>query len=206
MLDSIKNLLENYDPKPLGNQKEFAVFLPLFMKDGDLHVLFEVRGTSISQAGETSFPGGRIEMDETPKEAAIRETIEELKISPESIEVFGPINYIIRDWAIVYCYVGQLHHYSLDEFVANEEVANIFSLPLSYLLNNDPTYYAINIEEHMSTDFPFERIHQGENYKFHRQEMQVPFYHLPTDCPYQLWGMTAHLTHHFCQLITKNKP
>ena len=203
MIDHIKAIIQQYKAKPIGNQKEFAVFLPLIERDGQLHILFEVRGQSISQPGDTSFPGGKIEANEHPKTAAIRETIEELNVSPDQIEVFGPIDYIIRDWAIVYCFAGQIHQFNMDEFQRNEEVEHLFSVPLEFFINESPTYYPINIEERMSADFPFERIHRGKDYKFHRQKMLVPFYNLPKEYnDNTLWGMTAQLTHRFSQIIT----
>lgn len=51
----IKELMANYRPKPLGQQKEYAVFLPLVWQNKEWHILFEVRGQNISQPGEVSF-------------------------------------------------------------------------------------------------------------------------------------------------------
>ena len=41
-----------------------------------------MRSEHISQPGEISFPGGRVEDGETFQEAAIRETCEELNLVP----------------------------------------------------------------------------------------------------------------------------
>ena len=40
------------------------------------------------QPGEVSFPGGRVEDGETFQEAAIRETCEELNLSPDQIDIW----------------------------------------------------------------------------------------------------------------------
>lgn len=201
MMDKVEQIIKDYQPKPYDRQKEYAVLLLLIDVNGITHVLYEVRGNTISQPGDTSFPGGRIEAGETPCEAAIRETVEELHIRPDQIQILGAIDYIVRDWAIVYCFVGRITDFDFRRFLKNDEVDHLFIVPLQYLLDHEPTYYQINIEERMAVDFPFERIHRGKNYKFHRSKTQIPFYHLGLKPEEQLWGMTANLTHRFCQII-----
>ena len=69
-----------------------AVLIPLVEKEGELHILFEVRQAGIRQGGEICFPGGMIEEGETAEEAAVRETAEELLIPAEKIEVIAPMH------------------------------------------------------------------------------------------------------------------
>lgn len=205
MNQDIQSIVEAYQPKPFGDQNEFSVFLPLIDIDGQTHVLYEVRGQSISQPGDTSFPGGRIEAGERPRQAAIRETMEELLIEENQIKIYGAIDYIVRDWAVIYCFVGEITDFDPSNFPSNEEVDHLFTVPLDFILNNNPTFYNINIEERMSQDFPFERIHHGKNYKFHRSQSRVPFYNLPDEIDEQLWGMTANLTHRFAQIVNQTR-
>ena len=41
---------------------DFAVLVPLIEKDGEFHILFEVRSPKLkSQPGEVCFPGGAVE-------------------------------------------------------------------------------------------------------------------------------------------------
>ncbi len=56
--------------------------------DSDGHVLLAQRPKDKSMAGLWEFPGGKIEPDETPEQALIRELQEELKIlvTPASIQ------------------------------------------------------------------------------------------------------------------------
>lgn len=201
MIADIEKIIQAYPARPLGQQHEYAVLLPLIEYQGTTQILYEVRGQSISQPGDTSFPGGRIEEGEKAIDAAQRETMEELHVSAEQIKVFGAIDYIVRDWAIIYCFVGQILNFDPKNFQANDEVDHLFTVPLDYILTNEPTYYRINIEERMSKDFPFERIHRGKDYKFHRNASQVPFYHLTLNPEEQLWGVTANLTHRFAQIL-----
>lgn len=55
-----------------------------------------MRSEHISQPGEISFPGGRVEDDETFQEADIRETCEELNLVPDQIDIWGEIDYLIH--------------------------------------------------------------------------------------------------------------
>ena len=68
-----------------------AVLVPLIQKGGEYHVVFEVRAGSLkTQPGEICFPGGAVERGETPKQAAVRETMEELLINRCQIRVIAP--------------------------------------------------------------------------------------------------------------------
>jgi 8-oxo-dGTP pyrophosphatase MutT (NUDIX family) len=44
-----------------------------------------------SHPGQVSFPGGRIDPGETPREAALREAWEETGLDPDSVHVFGEL-------------------------------------------------------------------------------------------------------------------
>ena len=56
-LEELMSLLEETD---FTRESGFAVVLPLLERDGEMHILFEVRSPGISQGGEVCFPGGRI--------------------------------------------------------------------------------------------------------------------------------------------------
>ena len=59
------------DQEFLDKLKSYAVFIPLIEVDGKDHILFEVRSESVSQPGEVSFPGGRLEGGEDFSEACL---------------------------------------------------------------------------------------------------------------------------------------
>jgi coenzyme A diphosphatase NUDT7 len=65
-IKSIKDRLKNFKPKPMDYEVSFAVLVPLIEIDGELNIIYEVRSNSITQPGEISFPGGRIEEGESP--------------------------------------------------------------------------------------------------------------------------------------------
>ena len=90
-LDKLKNDLSQHQSLFIGEETAFrsSILIPLIQVDEEWHILFEVRSfTMRKQPGDISFPGGRIDStDETPLEAAIRETHEELGIDPATINI-----------------------------------------------------------------------------------------------------------------------
>ncbi len=68
---------------PIGAIKPAAVLVPLILHASRPAVLLTRRAAHLNNhAGQVSFPGGRIEPGETPEEAALRETQEEVGLDP----------------------------------------------------------------------------------------------------------------------------
>ena len=81
---------ENHPPKPVRRP---AVLVPLVYRGEEPELLFEQRSFLLEhQPGEVCFPGGRVEGDETPEEAALREICEELLVTPEQVRILAPLN------------------------------------------------------------------------------------------------------------------
>ena len=89
---------------------ESAVILPLVEKDGQYWILFQKRADNIHQPGEISFPGGRIETeDSSPQEAAVRETCEEIGLDPEDIKVIAPLDIMVSPLnTTLYPFLGEI--------------------------------------------------------------------------------------------------
>lgn len=198
MIDAIESVLSKHLSEPLGSKRKFSVMLPLIKQGDEWHILYEVRSKRISQPGETSFPGGAVEAGETFKEAAIRETMEELNISRDCIKVLGEINYIVNEHAIIHCFVSKLD-LTVEEINFNQEVASLFTIPLNYFLTNRPTYYTSKFILEHPEDFPYHLIPNGKDYRFKVGGHLIPFYELNG---HSLWGYTASLTDHFIDIIT----
>lgn len=197
MTDQLQDLLKDYQPLPLGQKQSYAVFLPLVWSDNQWQVLYEIRSEFISQPGEVSFPGGRIEAGETAEEAAIREVIEELDIHAEQVELLGEIDYLVFTQSTIRCFVGRL---DLDwqTLQPNDEVARFFTVPLETLLKTAPVYYQLDSQIVPDCDFPFERLRGGVAYPFSHHHRSVPFYENLTE---NIWGMTAQFTHRFVEIV-----
>lgn len=197
MIDESRMILKDYHPQPLGQKSEYAVLLPLVWSDNQWQVLYQVRSEGISQPGEVSFPGGRVEVGESAKEAAVREAVEELNIKPEQVELLGEIDYLVFAQSTIRCYVGRL---DLDwqALQPNEEVARLFTVPLDYLLQTSPVYYDLTSKVLPDCDFPFDRLRGGVDYPFSHHQRSVPFYE---GLPENIWGMTAQFTHRFVEIM-----
>ena len=92
-LERLRRYYGGHTPGLLGKRHEYAVLCPLVEQTDGLHLLFEVRSAAVRQAGETCFPGGRMEPGETPADCALRETEEELAIPPAEICLLGEGGY-----------------------------------------------------------------------------------------------------------------
>ena len=85
-----KSLINNYSEIQEKSKRLSAVLVPIIKNDDKLLLLFEKRvKRPMRHSGEISFPGGKIEDNETPLETALRETYEEVGIPPEQVEILG---------------------------------------------------------------------------------------------------------------------
>lgn len=202
-VDSIKDAVKNYQHKPLGRQRRSAILLLLIELDSELNIIFQVRGNTIRQPGESSFPGGGIEEGETPLRAALRETKEEMGISANEIEIWGEIDTSISDQHIVHCFIGYLPNYDLKNLKPDPyEVDHYYTVKLDYFLKHEPKYYKLETKPVPESKFPFELINGGINYPFYNLNKWLPFYTLPEHLKDEvLWGFTANCVHRFTEII-----
>ena len=114
-----------------------AVLVPLFVRDGALHLLYTTRSESLPQhAGQVSFPGGRHapDVDATLLATALRETSEEIGVTPHDVDVLGaldPIHTLSSNFVITPFVATIPHPYA---FCPNpHEVSDVFSIPLATL-------------------------------------------------------------------------
>ena len=113
-----------------------AVLVPLYLKDGDLHAVFTRRRDDMRRhAGEISFPGGRQDEDESDlRRTALRESEEEIGLSPGEVELIGalqPTPTIATNYA-VYPFVGLIEP-GREWRPSEAEVAEVLEFPLHRL-------------------------------------------------------------------------
>jgi 8-oxo-dGTP diphosphatase len=72
------------------------------IQDGEILLIEKKRGLG---AGKVNGPGGRIEKGETAEQAAIRETQEEVGITPTGVQWAGELRFQFRDGYSLYCTV-----------------------------------------------------------------------------------------------------
>jgi 8-oxo-dGTP pyrophosphatase MutT (NUDIX family) len=141
-----------WDPEPqearlaeMRDPREAAVLMPIAMRPGGLTVLLTQRADNLSNhAGQVSFPGGSREpSDPTPIAAALREAHEEVNLDPGRVEVLGALpDYLTGTGFRVTPVVGLVHEpFSLA--ADSLEVASIFEVPLSFLMN--PVHHQVRV-------------------------------------------------------------
>ncbi len=181
-----------------------VVLLLLVPVNGEYHILFEKRASSIRQGGEISFPGGMSdESDSTLEATAIRETAEEVGIAAEKISIVGPLDSVFAPMgAIVNVFVA-VADIEPGEINGNpEEVEKAFLIPVSYFEKNGPETYTVITEVHPSyTDsstgaevvlFPAKELGLPERYWNSWGGFRHKVFVYKTD-EGTIWGLTARI-------------
>lgn len=200
MLDKILDLFKERKGNIIGNHKKSAVMILLYEDKEETYIIFEVRAhTMRHQPGDICFPGGKLEPGETPKEGALRETMEELGLEADDITLLGEMDYFVSPYgSIMYPYVAKLRKDNINPNL--EEVDHIFKVPLRYFLESDPLLYKMEIGPHLKEDFPYELVKGGKDYRFSRGFLNEYFYKYDS---YVIWGFTALIVKSFVDIIKK---
>lgn len=177
--------------------KRASIIIPLIDINEEVHILFQVRAKKLkSQPGDVCFPGGKIDKFETPKEAALREIDEELGL--KDVEIIKEMDILIRhDGLIIHPFVAMVKN--IDKLDINEdEVEEIFYIPLSYLLEYTPMEVKNKLIIERGENFPYDLIEGGKNYQFKTGEYISTFYQYKD---YVIWGITASMLKDFINNI-----
>jgi 8-oxo-dGTP pyrophosphatase MutT (NUDIX family) len=114
-----------------------SVLVPLVVRANALNLLLTQRTAHLhDHAGQISFPGGRVDPEDADAIAtALRETEEEIGLARRYVEVIGALpDYVTGTGFRVTPVVALIHppfELTADEF----EVAEIFEVPMSFLMN-----------------------------------------------------------------------
>ena len=144
MLDSIKQKLEQINLTDPTKYKKAGVLI-LLIKDNDdeeYKILFTKRSEQLkTHSGEVSFPGGKWEEgDSNLYQTALRESNEEINLDTENVTKLGPLNFLLSRHKIeVNPFVGYLNQ--LQDFKGNFEIDEIFTVPISFLMNEENIEY-----------------------------------------------------------------
>lgn len=206
--DFIKNIqytLQNRIAKPITKYSYSSVMILLFCINNDIHMLFTKRAEHlIHQPGDISFPGGRKENNETPLETALRETHEELGISPEQIRILGNTDIVLTTFGVIITpFVGFVSDVDINDIhFSKEEVAEIFTVPITFFKQTQPEIHYLYFSPYTKDDFPYERIHKGKEYPFARPKIPELFYQYEQ---YTIWGITAQIANHAVALFFQSQ-
>ena len=144
MLDSIKQKLKQINLTKATNYKKAGVLILLLKEseEEEYQVLFTKRSAKLkTHSGEVSFPGGKWEEIDTDLYAtALRESNEEINLKIENVTKLGSLNFLLSRHKIeVNPFVGYLD--KLQDFKGNFEIDEIFTVPISFLMNDKNIIY-----------------------------------------------------------------
>lgn len=183
-----------------GCYREFAVAAPYLPESESF--LFQVRSQKLNrQPGEVCFPGGAIEEGESPREAAVRETAEELLVPGESVEVIAPLDILSTPFHTrIHPFLVYLPGYRFT--YSRDEVQAVFTVPVSFFLETDPqVYYNTVTVQPESPDFPHHLLGM-EPYPWGKSRYPVLFYQYEDKV---IWGMTAQFVQNIVQLYQQRQ-
>ncbi|MBV7273154.1 CoA pyrophosphatase [Clostridiaceae bacterium UIB06] len=198
MIDKIKNIFMNREEEMIGTYNKSAVMILLCEENDKTNIIFEVRSLNLRhQPGDICLPGGKIEKNETPQEASIRESMEELNLKREDIEFIGNMDYIVTPYNfIIYPFIARITKSEINP--NNSEVDHVFKVPLQFFLENYPKLYQLSITSDPGDEFPYHLIRNGKNYKFRTGKVPEYFYKYDN---YIIWGFTALIIKAFVDII-----
>lgn len=157
-----------------------AVLVPLFVKNGEFHILFTKRTPHLTHhSGEISFPGGvRDPGDLDSADTALREAWEEVGIAPADVEVLGELDD-----------ARSIHNYLVTP------VVGVF--PEGYLLTVNDAEIERVIEVPLA-HFSRPGVFRTEYWDWQGKLRPVYFYQHGED---EIWGLTGRIMKNFLDVL-----
>ncbi|KAI5617545.1 peroxisomal coenzyme A diphosphatase NUDT7 [Silurus asotus] len=195
-MDAKANVIRSLKKHDIGDEfshvssfPKASVLIPLFVREGRVHVLLTVRSTQLKHnPGEVCFPGGKSDPhDRDEIDTALREALEEISLPPDGVEVVCRLCPLLNQRGLL---VTPVVAFISDSFQASpnpDEVSEVFSVPVEWFLNE---------KDHSAYPLP----NNGE-YK-HSFIYTDPV----TEKTHQIWGMTAFLIILLAVLVFEKKP
>ena len=206
MRERIIELLKNTKERIIGQDRyvNSAVLIAIAEFEGKEYIVLEKRAVEIRQGGEISLPGGKCDKkDKNSKETAIRETIEELGIPREKIEVTGKLGILVNpSGMILEVYVGFVRLENREDIKYNrDEVERVIFAPIEFFLKNEPRIEKIgikNVPQFSTEELGLPKRYHGD---WQGNPREVYFYNFPGDI---VWGMTAEIILDFIKMLKKD--
>ena len=178
MIEEIKYKLNSSNSEKPSGRPQASVLIAIlnygeYIESPEL-IYTQRSGHLSTHSGEVSFPGGKAEDgDVSLFDTALRESNEEMSLKGEDVTMLGKLDYLISRHKIeVNPFIATVD--KAQDLKANEEIQEIFTVPLSFLL--DPK----NIKR--------------ESIERQGSVWEVPTWSLKNQ---KIWGLTAMITVNF---------
>ena len=175
------DLIEEYSDRiEPSNLKPASVVVGIIERDKP-YIFLTKRSNNLEQhSGQIAFPGGKVEIGETFREAAIREAREEVGLSASEFNLSGYLDtYETGTGYRILPVVGFIEPRFIPK-VNKDEVAETFEVPLDFVMN--------------------ERNHKLQS--GHWKGMIRNYYTISYQS-YNIWGATAGMIRNMCDRIKK---
>ena len=181
MIEEIKYKLNSGNSEKPSGRPQASVLIAIlnygeYIKSPEL--IYTQRSSHLStHSGEVSFPGGKTEDgDSSLFDTALRESNEEMSLNRADVTMLGKLDYLISRHKIeVNPFIATVN--KAQNLQPNEEIQEIFTVPLSFLL--DPN----NIKR--------------ESIERQGSVWEVPTWKLKNQ---KIWGLTAMITVNFLNI------
>lgn len=161
-----------------------AVLVPIVLREQPTVLLTERTAHLSTHSGQVAFPGGRADPeDASPADTALREAYEEVGLEPHFVEVLGSLPTYVTGSSFIISPVVALVQPHCVLRPNPHEVADIFEVPLAFLLN--PAHHQRHVFEW-----------QGVR----REWFSMPYQSGPKN--HYIWGATAGMLRNFYRLLS----
>jgi 8-oxo-dGTP pyrophosphatase MutT (NUDIX family) len=161
-----------------------AVLLGLVMRDEPMVLLTRRAKHMTTHSGQVAFPGGKVDpLDKDLRHTALREAHEEVGLSPALVQVLGELPTYTTGSAFVITPVVALVDPGFEAAPNPSEVAQVFEVPLSFLMNPAHHRRHVHEAEGVRREWYSMPYNQGEHEHF-------------------IWGATAGMLRNFYRFLS----
>ncbi|TSK28097.1 Peroxisomal coenzyme A diphosphatase NUDT7 [Bagarius yarrelli] len=173
----------------LSSFPKASVLIPLFLREGRVHVLLTVRSAELKHnPGEVCFPGGKTDPhDQNEVGTALREALEEVGLPTDEVEVVCRFCPLINKRGLLVTPVVAFISDSFHPSANPGEVSEVFSVPVEFFLKGT---------NHSAFPVP------GTKNFLHSFSYTDPV----TGKSHHIWGLTAFLLILLAVLAFEQKP
>ena len=165
-----------------------SVLVPIVMRDRPTVLLTERTAHLSTHSGQIAFPGGKADADDADAAAtALREAQEEVGLAPEFVQVLGNLPVYVTGSSFIITPVVALVQPGFLITPNDNEVADVFEVPLDFLMN------------------PANHQHHAFEWDGMRREwLSMPYHDQSAGQPAErfIWGATAGMLRNFYRFLS----